>query len=271
MQVTTPFLVNVQKLEDVKKIEKVGIKTFLFALQGFSVGYPKTFKVSDIPTHIDAYLLVNRILDCQDIDRLKEILKSISTKIKGIVFEDIGIYNMAVEMGFEGELILWQNHFGTNKSSINFYLKRGVDGVFIASDLEESEINTILCEVNGPVVLPIFGHNQIAYSRRKLLSNYAEHFCLPRSKMAIMKEKIGALNLIVCENEYGTVIYNKMAYNAWRMYGKNNVKYYFVDTVFLNIKAVISMIQSFGEQLDNIEYDYGFLDQKTFYRLENKE
>ena len=41
-------LININNLEEINEYKKIGINNFLFALEGFSIGY-NSFDVNDIP------------------------------------------------------------------------------------------------------------------------------------------------------------------------------------------------------------------------------
>ena len=98
-------------VDDIKYIEeyrKAGVKAFLFALDGYCVGY-NTYSLEEInKTDVsNKYILINRLLDSFDVDKLKEVLKGLKG-IKGIVYEDIGVYNLVKELGLDLEMIFYQ-------------------------------------------------------------------------------------------------------------------------------------------------------------------
>ena len=109
-------LININSLGDLEDYKKIGITNFLFALKDYSIGYAE-FNLEDIPT--DSYILINRVLDTKGIDGIKSI-KDKLLNYKGIIFEDLGVYNIFKDENIE--LIWAQAHFGTNTESINFWL-----------------------------------------------------------------------------------------------------------------------------------------------------
>ena len=93
----TLLLINDYNLIDTLK--KESSITFLFPLEGFSVGYTKTFNIKEI--NVEGFIFVNRILDNTSIIELKKILKHLPKNIKGIVFDDIGVLNILQELNLQ--------------------------------------------------------------------------------------------------------------------------------------------------------------------------
>ena len=146
------ILIYVNDINHIDDYRKAGVSAFLFGLEGFCVGY-NTYSLDEI-SKVDVsnkYILLNRVLDCKDIDALKEIITNISG-VTGLVFEDIGVYNLVKDLNLGIELILFQNHFGTNTKSINFWLDR-VDSMFVSNEITKEQISTIVDNVSKSVVL----------------------------------------------------------------------------------------------------------------------
>lgn len=262
------ILINVEKKEYIDAYRKAGITAFLFALKDFCVGY-QTFDIEDI---IEAdvpnkYILINRVLNSNDIDKLKEIIE-LFKGIKGIVFEDIGVYNVIKELNKDLELILFQNHFCTNSSSINFWLNR-VDSTFVSNEITKEEIENILSNTKKPVVLHLFGYNQVMYSRRKLLSNWCENFELENRSEMLITDKATKVKFRAMENEYGTVMYSENIYDGRELLNKDNVKYYYINTTMIPHDSILSLLKD----IDNYHIggtDKGFLYRETIYKLKER-
>ena len=87
------LLVLVQNKSLINKVKEVEKATFLFPLDGYSVGYPVTYKLDEIEEY-GAYILINRLLDEKSIESLKEQFKNFPKNIKGIIFEDLGVIEL---------------------------------------------------------------------------------------------------------------------------------------------------------------------------------
>ena len=116
------ILITINDINSIDKLKKLGITKYVFPLKDFCVGIPNTFLIEEIPC--EGYLYINRILDNDGIDGLKEILRNIDSKIKGIIFDDLGVLEVIKDMDLEK--ILYLSHFNTNSESINIYLDYGI-------------------------------------------------------------------------------------------------------------------------------------------------
>lgn len=261
------ILIYVDNINHIDDYRKAGVSAFLFGLEGFCVGY-KTYSLEEI-SKVDVsnkYIILNRVLDCKDIDKLKDLLPNISD-IKGLVFEDIGVYNLVKNMNLGMELILFQNHFGTNTRSVNFWLDR-VDSMFISNEITKDEIAEITENVKKDVVLHLFGYNQVMYSRRLLLTNWSEQFEIPNKNTNVIVDRATKVKFRAIENEYGTVMYSDKIFNGKALLGLKNVKYYYVNTMLLEHSIVIDFLTNSKHYSD--EEDNGFLDRETIYKLKER-
>ena len=200
------FLVSINSFDDIEVYKKVGITTFLFPLEGYTVGYPGVFNVLQINEvkEKNIYVLINRILNSQDIDNLKELL--LKLKVKGLVFEDIGVFNLVKKLKLDLELIFFPNHFNTNYQSINAFLNKGIDSAVVSNEITKKEIEDITKNAIKPVVLQVFGYNMAMYSRRLLLDNYAKAYNLEKQNPLEIRENVSKHKFLVYENNYGTVL-----------------------------------------------------------------
>ena len=253
------MLILVQNKSLINKVKEIEKATFLFPLEGYSVGYPITFKLNEIEEY-GAYILVNRLLDEKSIESLKELFANFPKNIKGIVFEDLGVLELIKDLDITK--ILWQNHLNASYLSINGFLKY-IDSMMVSTDITYEEIKLIISKTDKPLVLPIFGYNQTMYSRRYLLSNFNLNYDEKVSNPNIIKEEVLKDEFRIVENEYGTVLYYNKLYNGSKLKDFDAL-YYFINTVFLSDEDVISYLKN--EDV-NVEFDDGFLNKKTIYKL----
>ncbi len=253
--------------ELVKELKGKDNITFLFPLSGFTVGFPTTYNLNEITT--TGYIFINRLLDNAGIAEFKKIITNLPANIKGLVFDDLGILNVLMELNINISKILFLNHFNCNYASINIYLSY-VDSVVISPDISESEIDEILAKSTKPLVLYTFGHVNIMYSRRTLLTNYNNYFHRQVKNVTSLEDDLTHHKFKIMENLYGTVIYTEKPFNGLRYLTKPNVLYNLINPVFLTNAEIINIINS-NTTLENI-YPYNYLStQKTIYKLKERD
>lgn len=263
------ILINVNSLEYIDDYRKAGVTAFLFPLEGYSVGY-NTFSLEEIKNVevSNKYLLINRVLDCDSIDSLKEILVNLSD-ITGIVYEDIGINNLVNSLNLDLELIHFQNHFGTNLDSVNFWLDRA-DSIFISNEITKEEIVNIVSNANKSVCLHLYGYNQVMYSRRLLLTNWSNEFKVDYKNTNVISDVATGVKFRAFENEFGTVMYSENIFNGKDIFGLNNVKYYYINTMLIPHEQVIEFLSSIDRDFVSGEDD-GFLYKETIFKLKGRD
>lgn len=238
-------------IDDLRENENIEL---LYPLKSFCVGYDLEFTIDKI----DDFVLVNRILDDFDLDKLKNIL--CNANIKGIVFDDLGIIDIVSNLNIKKILLL--DHLATNVRSINYYLEY-VDSIVVSNDLTEDEIKYILDNANKKLVVNVFGLKTLMYSRRKLLSNYEKYHDL--DKIGKYNAKIDNKYFKIVENDFGTKFYAGKYYNGLKLLNLDNVLYFWYDPIGLKKDEILNII--LNNDIKNIDTDTLFLDKKTYYKV----
>lgn len=247
-------LVTVTNREIIDDLRNIPNVTLVYPLKSFCVGYTDAFDILEI----DDYVLVNRILDDNDLDKLESILNS--SNIKGIVFDDLGIIDIVANLDITKILLL--DHLATNTKSINYYLEY-VDSVVVSNDLTEEEIRNIVANVSKPLVINVFGLKTLMYSRRLLLSNYEMYHNLKEERIvdACIEDKY----FKIVENDYGTLFYAKNYYNALCLLDLDNVLFFWYNPIFLDNEKIIKLV--LDNDITDINSELLFLDKKTYYKV----
>lgn len=250
------ILININNLSEIEEYKKIGINNFLFAVQEFSIGY-ETFALSEIPD--DSYIYLNRVMDTKAIDDFKKIVPELK-RFKGIIFEDIGIFNILKNKGLN--LIWFQNHFTTNKASLNYYLNYGCTSAVISNEITSSEIEEIINVLPGKLILNVLGKNNIMYSRRTLLTNFNKYQNL--EDYNDMTLNTGKNSFFARESEYGTLLFNNEYFNYIpyaNTLNDDDIFLYLILNLDLSISKIDEIIN--GEEFGNV----GFLNKKTVYKM----
>jgi len=258
------ILINIENLTEIEKYKKIGISNFLFAIDYFSIGY-NSFDISSLKElDCNKYILINRILNSSDVDKLKNI-KDELINFDGIIFEDISVFNIFKDSNIK---LIWnQTHFATNYSSINYWLEN-VYSVVISNELTSNEINEILDYSSKNLILNVFGKNPIMYSRRTLLSNFNKNFNLSDSKDVVLKEPITNNEFKALETEFGTFIKNNTYFNLIPYLNELNndkIDFYLIYPDKLEFDEMFEYINGKVDGTND-----GFRNKKTIYKLGDK-
>jgi len=258
------ILINIENLSEINEYKKIGINNFLFALDYFSIGY-NSFDILELKElDCNKYILLNRILNSSDVDKLKSIKEEL-LNCDGIIFEDIAVFNIFRD--YDIDLIWNQTHFATNYSSINYFLNL-VSGVVISNEITYQEINEILEKSNKSLILNVFGKNPIMYSRRTLLSNFNKNFNLSDNKDVILSEPITKNEFKVVETEFGTYVKNNTYFNLIPYLNELNndkISFYLIYPDKLSYREMLDYINGKMDGTND-----GFRNKKTIYKLGEK-
>ena len=252
------ILITVNNIEDINKLKELGLTNLVFPLKDFCVGIPNTFFSEEIPDN--SYIYINRILDNEGIDKLKEVIINLKSKIKGIIFDDLGIIEVIKDLNIEK--ILYLTHFNCNSESVNIYLDY-VDTVILSTDITKEEIEYIIKNSKKDISLFIFGYISTMYSRRLLLNNYSEYYNIEKRNPLVIENNND--KFIVYENNYGTIFYYNKIFNGLELFNLK-AKYYFINSVFLNINDIENILNNNIDYLDTSKH---FLYKETIYKLKD--
>ena len=251
------FLVLVQNSELVNDLRDNEHISFVYPLKFFSVGFINYFDSSQIPK--SGYIYVNKALNNKDLKHLEEILNTHT--YRGIIFDDLGIIELVKNLKMEK--ILYQPHQLANYESINEMLAF-VDSVILTTDLTKEEIGNILEKSSKKICIYGLGFLSVMSSKRKLLSNYYEHYKLP------MKKELNIFSddkeLLLVETPDGTVLYETPCYINNYYLNHDKVLYTFINSLYLNSSEVLDYMKS-GKA--NILSSVKYLDHETVYKLKD--
>lgn len=245
-------LVTVTNKEIISKLNKEDV-TKVYPLRFFSIGYEEYFDISEI----DDFCLINRILTDDDLDKLEKILKS--SKIKGILFDDLGVLDVIKDLNIIKIFI--GDHINNNASSINYYLDY-VDSIIVSTDLSFDEIEYITEHVKKNIVIYTFGLKALMYSKRNLLRNYEEYYNLEKDNE--INTSINDKHFKVIESDFGTRIYAYPFYYDERLKELNHVLYNWYDVNTLDNNKIIEVL---NDNFSNIEVSNAFLDKKSVFKV----
>ena len=266
------FLILINDLKDINTYKKMGINNFAVYLKDFSIGYEKTYTLKDIINFDNVFIVMNKILSTKEIEEAKKILENIPSNVAGVIISDLGLYNFLKNK--KVNVILNLRHFGTNSSSINYFLKMGFKSYILANEITYKEIEKISSNCIKPIILEIFSHNLVSYSRRYLITNYNNYYKENLAENIIIKDKISNESFkVIEEKENGTIFLSDKIYNGLKLLDIDNVLFYFINTSFIDTKYIVNMLKDLKEnKITKIpNSNEGFLFRDTIYKVKRGE
>ena len=294
--------ISLPKKEELKLYLDHNFDGFFIGLKDFSYGFNNLLDIGELNDYIndikesnkEIFITFNRLYYNDEINELKEVIKKIiSLNITGVCFSDIGVLNILNDLNYNGEILWYSNHIGTNSKTIEFLSKRNVDLFLLSNEITKDEIIKIKNNSNKKIGCTLYGHLNMATSSRKLLTNYFSYIDKSKEKDTyIIKDKIKDNDYIITEG-FNTDFYTKKVLNGIKFYPellKNNIDFIYLDDYFIDSNNFYNVVEAFSSlrnapddkefvsKLEKVvntntfeETYYGFLDKKTVYKVEDYE
>lgn len=251
---------------------------YVLGIDEFSYLFGKTYGIHEIKkikeqTDKEIYVSFNRIIFNNELEKYKKLLLEIDKiGLNGIIVGDIA----ALTYNLTTNIILDQMHLNNSYYTLNHYYNNGVYGIMLTNDITKDEINEIHNNTKIKLYKQVFGYPHLSTSKRRLVSNYLEHFNIAKkSSNYEIKEENSNNYYKVIEDEFGCHILGDKPLN---LLGYNiDVDYKIIDGLLLDdIKEVTEIFVngdiSKKDYLDN-KYDAndGFINTETIYRVKKDE
>lgn len=265
------FVVVPSKREDIDILLEKDIKGIIIGVKALSI-YPFELDIEDIieianSSDKEIIIAMNKMIHNSDLDVVRGVLDKVKdSKIKKIMFYDLGVFNICKNMNIDKELILSQEHLNASKSSNEFYYSKGIGNTFITSDITLEEVLEIKNNTKMNIYYTVYGFLPIFYSRRYLLSNYFKYI---NKEMKDDTYYIfnGDNRYMVKEYSYGSIIYSPLVNLINEIEKLKDIDNLVID---LSYTDDISVIDKFinNDKIDDIYT--GFFDKKTIYKLKDE-
>jgi collagenase-like PrtC family protease len=260
-------------------LDKYDVDGFFIGIKNYSYGFNNLISLDELNDYInksnkEIFITFNRLYYNNEIEDLKKLISElIKLNITGIGFSDIGVLNILNELNYNGKVLWFSTHLGTNSRTIKFLSKRNVDLFLLSNEITKDEIIKIKNNSNELVGCTLYGHLNMATSSRKLLTNYFEYINKSKEKdIYTIKDKIKDEEYIVTEG-FNTDFYTKRILNGIKYYNELSsiIDFIYLDDYMIDSKDFINIVKSFKSN-EVIDSDYlGFLEKKTVYKVEDYE
>ena len=164
---------------------------------------------------LEVFIKMNKNIFNDEIDRLKEMLIELNKlNIKGIFFYDLAILNIKQELNLDVDLVWDQSHMVNNYRTCDYYYNEGVKYALLGKEITLDEIKEIVEKSKITSIVEVVSTPAIAYSKRKLLTNYFKSINKDKKDTLEILEKVSNKYYIVKESNNGTSFYTKDIMNG---------------------------------------------------------
>ena len=164
---------------------------------------------------LEVFFKMNKNIFNDEIDRLKEMVIELNKlNIKGIFFYDLAILNIKQELNLDVDLVWDQSHMVNNYRTCDYYYNEGVKYALLGKEITLEEIKEIVEKSKITSIVEVVSTPAIAYSKRKLLTNYFKSINKDKKDTLEILEKVSNKYYIVKESNNGTSFYTKDIMNG---------------------------------------------------------
>lgn len=192
----------------------------ILPLQDFSVQSSIYFTIDEIEkikntTNKEIFVVLNKNLLNEDIDKVSIVLQKLDKlKVDGIFFYDLAILKLKQELDLNVNLIWNQTHMVNNYKTCDYYFDKGVKYALLGKEITLEEIKEIIKQSKITSMVEVIGMPSVAFSRRKLITNYYKDLNKETKENLEIEEKITNAKYDLLENEFGTSFFLKQITNG---------------------------------------------------------
>lgn len=298
------LIVNLNSLDHIYDYLSIGVDHFVVGAEVFSLRQAKSFsydeisQLKSIDENIKVFVLVNALIEQHLLENLKGHLKILAKlHIDGILFQDFGVLQIAEQEHYPFMKIYMPDTLNTNDQTLSVLQHFGVDGAFLAREIPLSEKKLISQRVNMKTMVQIHGVEYMAYSKRKLLSNYQAythiHFSTDKQEDIQIQANGVDSRCHIYEDEYGTHILSCKQICALDVLNHfDGFDYLLIDGQYIEPTVLLEIVNLYTQALEfiangkyakesielmhllyrltpGVEYYHSFLFDSTVYKIDD--
>ena len=298
------LVVHLNSRKFINDFIEIGIKNFIVGTkyfscrQALSLDYQELKDLNEQLKDKKLWVLVNALIEEHNLDELVDHLAKLDEiKIAGILFQDFGVLQICNEHNFDFEMIYHPDTLNTNQATLNYLGTQGINGAFLAREIPLEEKKIIAKNVNVKTMIQVHGVEYMAYSKRKLLTNYFKEINqdIPIGISDDLTIQANGVNYSchIYEDQYGCHILSKQQMCGLDIMSSfQDFDYLYIESLYvdeLKLVEIVNLYQdalisvgnrTYGKvakelisqlyQLDpNIEYHHSFMFDATVYKIDD--
>ncbi len=247
----------IEKIDN--NFDNLNVDGIILALNDLSIQSIKYYSLDEIKSikekypNLEIFIKINKNILNKDIDLLKESLIELDKlKVNGVFFYDLALIQIKKELNLSIDLVWDQTHMVNNYKTCDYYYSKGVKYALLGKEITLEEILEIINKSKITSMVEVLSIPNIAFSKRKLLTNFYKDLHKEVNKDILVEEKVSNSTYEVMEEESGTNFFLERVVN-----GTSIIKeLYDVDTKYIIFREY--KIPDFKELLiDTKEYIKG--------------
>ena len=298
------LVVHLNSRKFINDFIEIGIKNFIVGTkyfscrQALSLDYQELKDLNEQLKDKKLWVLVNALIEEHNLDELVDHLAKLDEiKIAGILFQDFSVLQICKENNYNFEMIYSPDTLNTNQATLNYLKTLGINSAFLAREIPLDEKMMIAKNTDLKTMVQVHGVEYMAYSKRKLLSNYfketgIDHGVLIDDNLTIQANAID-YRCHIYEDKFGChILSEKQLCTLDILSNFSCFDYLYFESLFIDDLKVVEIVSLYQEAINsisketygkvskelisvlhqienNVEYHHSFMFDATVYKIDD--
>lgn len=298
------LVVHLNSRKFINDFIEIGIKNFVVGTkyfscrQALSLDYQELKDLNEQLKDKKLWVLVNALIEEHNLDELVDHLAKLDEiKIAGILFQDFSVLQICKENNYNFEMIYSPDTLNTNQATLNYLKTLGINSAFLAREIPLDEKMMIAKNTDLKTMVQVHGVEYMAYSKRKLLSNYfketgIDHGVLIDDNLTIQANAVD-YRCHIYEDKFGChVLSEKQLCTLDILSNFSCFEYLYFESLFIDDLKVVEIVSLYQEAINsisketygkvskelismlhqienNVEYHHSFMFDATVYKIDD--
>ena len=298
------LVVHLNSRKFINDFIEIGIKNFIVGTkyfscrQALSLDYQELKDLNEQLKDKKLWVLVNALIEEHNLDELVDHLAKLDEiKIAGILFQDFSVLQICKENNYNFEMIYSPDTLNTNQATLIYLKTLGINSAFLAREIPLDEKMMIAKNTDLKTMVQVHGVEYMAYSKRKLLSNYfketgIDHGVLIDDNLTIQANAVD-YRCHIYEDKFGChVLSEKQLCTLDILSNFSCFDYLYFESLFIDDLKVVEIVSLYQEAINsiskktygkvskelismlhqienNVEYHHSFMFDATVYKIDD--
>ncbi len=298
------LVVHLNSRKFINDFIEIGIKNFIVGTkyfscrQALSLDYQELKDLNEQLKDKKLWVLVNALIEEHNLDELVDHLAKLNEiKIAGILFQDFSVLQICKENNYNFEMIYSPDTLNTNQATLNYLKTLGINSAFLAREIPLDEKMMIAKNTDLKTMIQVHGVEYMAYSKRKLLSNYfketgIDHGVLIDDNLTIQANAVN-YRCHIYEDKFGChVLSEKQLCTLDILSNFSCFDYLYFESLFIDDLKLVEIVSLYQEAINsiskktygkvskelismlhqienNVEYHHSFMFDATVYKIDD--